>query len=112
MLGPPFLRQNDHMEKIRYVLSENMKKIREVHQMSQLTLAERAELSVQMIRDIEAGRRWPSASSFEYIAEGLEVRVGDLLQEFPKAQTNPLEIKRALKLLCEVYGYDLTKTKH
>ncbi len=79
--------------------------------MSQLSLAERSNLSVQMIRDIEAGRRWPSANSFEFIAKSLEVRVGDLLQEFPKAQSNPTELKKALKLICEIYGYDLIKLK-
>lgn len=79
--------------------------------MSQLLLAEKANLSVQMIRDIEAGRRWPSANSFEFIAKSLEVRVGDLLQEFPKSQTNHSDVKRALKIICEINGYDIIKLK-
>ncbi len=79
--------------------------------MSQLILAEKSNLSVQMIRDIEAGRRWPSANSFEFIAKGLDVRVCDLLQEFPKSQSNHLDLKKALKLICEIYGYDVVKLK-
>ncbi|MES2529250.1 MAG: helix-turn-helix transcriptional regulator [Bdellovibrionota bacterium] len=99
------------MEKIKVVLSANMKSYRTHHKMSQLILAEKSNLSVQMIRDIEAGRRWPSANSFEFIARGLEVRVGDLLQEFPKSQSNPSELKKALKIICEIYGYDIIKLK-
>jgi transcriptional regulator with XRE-family HTH domain len=103
--------QNNRMEKIKFVLSANMKNMRANHKMSQLTLAERANLSVQMIRDIEAGRSWPSANSFEFIAKGLEVRVGDLFQEFPKSQSNPTDVKRALKIICEIYGYDIVRLK-
>lgn len=99
------------MEKIKFVLSANMKSIRANNKISQLTLAERANLSVQMIRDIEAGRRWPSANSFEYIAKGLDVRVGDLFQEYPKSQLNPVDVKKALKIICEIHGYDIIKPK-
>lgn len=99
------------MEKIKSVLSLNMKKIREMRKMSQLSLAEKSGLSVQMIRDIEAGRKWPSAASFEVIAKALDVRVSDLLQEYPKSETNSVELKKALKLICEIHGFDVVKIK-
>lgn len=88
-----------------------MKKIREVNKLSQLSLAEESDLSVQMIRDIEAGRRWPSAASLESIAKALNVRVSDLFTEYSKSQTNPAEMKKALKLIAEIHGFDLVKLK-
>jgi transcriptional regulator with XRE-family HTH domain len=98
------------MEKIQTTLSSNMKKIREVNKLSQLSLAEESDLSVQMIRDIEAGRRWPSASSLESIAKALDVRVSELFIEYPKNQ-NAVELKKALKVLSENFGYDIVKLK-
>lgn len=98
------------MEKIKKTLSANMKKAREIHRMSQLSLAEKSNLSVQMIRDIEAGRRWPSAASLEAVARALNMRVSDLFMEYHR-DLSSLEIKKALKTICEAHGLDVAKAK-
>lgn len=66
------------MESIRLVLAHNMKNLRKQRKMNQETLAERARLSVGMIKNIELGKRWPSPATTEAIAKGLGVTVGEL----------------------------------
>ncbi|MBO4704265.1 MAG: helix-turn-helix transcriptional regulator [Spirochaetaceae bacterium] len=59
------------------ILSRNIKKYRG-NIMTQEALAEKAELSVQLINAIEGGRKWVSKSSLARIASALGVEVYQL----------------------------------
>ncbi|MCL2196713.1 MAG: helix-turn-helix domain-containing protein [Treponema sp.] len=62
--------KNSH-EPIRIIFAKNLKKHRENLRYSQEKLAEKAELSVQTIKDIEGGRRWVSDDSLSKLAKAL-----------------------------------------
>ena len=59
------------------ILSKNIKKYRG-NTLTQEALAEKAELSVQLINAIEGGRKWVSKASLSKIAAALNVEVYQL----------------------------------
>ena len=70
------------------ILSENIKKYRKGI-FTQESLAEKTELSVQLINGIEGGRKWVSRESLPKIAEALNV---DVYQLFVPQTVNPIII--------------------
>ena len=76
-------------EKIRQILSENIKKRRECLGLSQEKLAEMADLSVQTINTIEGCRMWVSDKSITRLARALEQEVFQLFIPCQSAKTSP-----------------------
>ena len=58
--------------KVRKILSSNLKKYREKLGLSQEKLAENAEISTMMVKDIEACRTWVSDKTLESLATALK----------------------------------------
>ncbi len=71
------------------ILSENIKKYRKGI-FTQESLAEKTELSVQLINGIEGGRKWVSRDSLTKIANALNIEVYQLF--IPKNH-NPIKIE-------------------
>jgi len=65
--------------KVRKILSSNLKKNREKLGLSQEKLAENAEISTMMVKDIEACRTWVSDKTLESIAAALKTDIYCLL---------------------------------
>jgi transcriptional regulator with XRE-family HTH domain len=65
--------------KARKVLSFNLKKYREKLGLSQEKLAENAEISTMMVKDIEACRTWVSDKTLENLATALKTDIYCLL---------------------------------
>jgi len=85
--------------KIRKILSFNLKKYREKLGLSQEKLAEKAEISTMMVKDIEACRTWVSDKTIESLAIALQTDIYLLLmpdtvyeEEINKVIQNDLEI--------------------
>ena len=55
-------------------LSRNMKEARKLHGYSQLKLAEICKVSTSYIGEIEIGRKFPSATTLQKIADALHLR--------------------------------------
>ena len=73
-------------------LSFNLKKIRKTLGFSQEKLAEKAQISFQMINDIEGYRRWPSEKTLSKLANALQTDVYTLfLPENTDAQATPFQ---------------------
>ncbi|MDR2478593.1 MAG: helix-turn-helix domain-containing protein [Treponema sp.] len=64
---------------IRKILSFNLKKYREKLGLSQEKLAENAEISTMMVKDIEACRTWVSDKTLESLAKALKTDMYCLL---------------------------------
>jgi len=84
--------------KVRKILSSNLKKYREKSGLSQEKLAENAEISTMMVKDIEACRTWVSDKTLESIATALKTDIYRLLmpdtvyeEEINKTIRNDLE---------------------
>jgi len=87
---------------LRKVLSANLKKYRNIEGISQEKLAERTDLSEQLIKDIEGCRSWVSDKTVVKLAIALKVEVYQLL--YPQTEASrlypirlPSELLRNLK---------------
>lgn len=69
------------MKDIRYIIADNMKLYRKKQKLTQIKLAELADLSVDSIKRIEAGQRSMSLENFLRLAEALQVSLSFLLYE-------------------------------
>jgi transcriptional regulator with XRE-family HTH domain len=68
------------MEDVRQLLARNMKRCRERLGLTQEKLAARAGCSTTFIANLEIGRRFPSAASFDRLASALEVHPSELFR--------------------------------
>jgi transcriptional regulator with XRE-family HTH domain len=66
-------------ENLRKILSLNIKKYRGIRRFSQEKLAEKTELSVQLIKDIEGCRSWVSDKTIIKLARTLDVEAYQLI---------------------------------
>jgi transcriptional regulator with XRE-family HTH domain len=66
------------MTDIRLILAENMKKFRKIQRISQEKLAEKIRTAPNYIAMIEVGKKFPSASMLERIAQALNVDTPEL----------------------------------
>ncbi|MBD5535909.1 MAG: helix-turn-helix transcriptional regulator [Lachnospiraceae bacterium] len=69
------------MKDIRYIIADNVRLYRKQRNLTQLELAERADLSVDSIKRVERGSRTMSLENFMRIADALDVSVSHLLYE-------------------------------
>ena len=64
---------------VRKILSSNLKKHRQKLGLSQEKLAENAEISAMIVKDIEACRTWVSDKTLESLAAALKIDIYRLL---------------------------------
>jgi transcriptional regulator with XRE-family HTH domain len=67
-------------KELRAIFCKNIKQFRIRNNWSQVTLAQKAGVSVNFINDIEAGKKWASPVTMIKIAEALDVYVYELLK--------------------------------
>jgi len=72
---------------LRNLLSANIKKYRHRRNLSQFSLAAKADLSTNFLADIEAGSTWVSSLTLIKLAKTLEIEVYELLK--PEAADVP-----------------------
>ena len=85
------------MNDCRKLLTQNMKKYRQILGISQVTLAEKVGCSTTLIGNIEIGKRFPSADNINRIAKALEVKVADLFSEQEPESMKVMASKQELK---------------
>lgn len=69
------------MKDIRYIIADNVRLYRKQRNLTQLELAERADLSVDSIKRVERGSRTMSLENFMRIADALNIPLTYLLYE-------------------------------
>ena len=76
------------MTKVQELLIVNLKRARFNKGFSQMSLAERANLSVGFIGDIESGKKFPSVNSIQKIVDSLEIQPYELFIDVNDSQIN------------------------
>ena len=66
---------------VKYIIADNEKLYRKREKLTQMELAERAELSLDSIKRIESGKRTMSLENFLRVADALHVPLSFLLFE-------------------------------
>lgn len=69
------------MKDIKYIIADNVRLYQKQRNLTQLELAERADLSIDSIKRVECGSRTMSLENFMRIAKALDVPVSYLLYE-------------------------------
>jgi transcriptional regulator with XRE-family HTH domain len=87
-------------QEIRSILAQNIKSFRAQNGWSQADLAERANISIPFLSDIERGNKWPFPETLEKIAKSFEVDVFELFhKESPSIKENRDYTERVVKEL-------------
>ena len=73
--------ENQRVKNIRYIIADNLKLYRKKQKLTQMKLAELADLSLDSIKRIEAGQRSMSLENFLRLSEALQVPLSFLLYE-------------------------------
>jgi transcriptional regulator with XRE-family HTH domain len=67
-------------KELRTVLGINLKKLRSRRNWSQMELAEKADISMNFLSEIERGNKWPYPDTLQNLASALNVEVFELFR--------------------------------
>ena len=74
-------------KQLRAILGSNLRKFRGRRKWSQMELAEKADISMNFLSEIERGNKWPSSETLQNLADSLNVEVYELFR--PEGGVNP-----------------------
>ena len=79
---------------VRELLGKRIQFYRKQRQLSQATLAEKANISVTFLSKIERGIKYPTSDTISGIANGLGVELGELFQQVEMSTTHQIMLDR------------------
>ena len=88
-------------QELRVILGKGIRFYRQQRQLSQAALAEKANISITFLSNIERGVKYPTSDTLSAIANGLEVEVYELFRH----DNSPVENRE----LFERFKVDITK---
>lgn len=94
------------MKDIKYIIADNIKLYRKKENLTQMELAERADLSLDSIKRLERGLRTMSLENFLRVSDALHVPLSYLLYEKREDASESEQIKEIL------YGRSLKQRKY
>ena len=65
---------------LRAILSQNIRRFRGYRRLSQADFAEKIDISIPFLSDIENGKKWVSPATLVKIAEALNIEIYELLK--------------------------------
>jgi len=68
-------------KEIRTILGSNLRKYRSIRDWSQMELAEKADISMNFLSEIERGNKWPYPDTLQNLAAALNVEVYELFKD-------------------------------
>ena len=80
----PYSMENKHL---RTILGSNLRIFRNRREWSQMELAEKANISMNFLSEIERGLKWPYPETLQNLADSLGVEVYELFR--PESEANP-----------------------
>jgi len=93
---------------LRQILSKNIKSLRSQRSLSQIELAEKADISIPFLSNIERNNKWPHPETLVKIAKALDVEVHILFQK--KMPIQPAIARNTLKQFKKDVSVSLHKT--
>ena len=67
-------------EGLRTILGANLRKFRNRREWSQMELAEKANISMNFLSEIERGLKWPYPENLQNLADSLDIEVYELFR--------------------------------
>ncbi len=87
---------------LRQILSQNIKRYRAYHKISQAELAEKVEISIPFLSDIENGKKWLSPRTLTKMANALKIEAYELLR--PETDIPDTSINVIKKYTSDIYN--------
>jgi transcriptional regulator with XRE-family HTH domain len=84
-------------QEIKSTLGKNIKLVRNLRKYSQEVLAEKADISITFLSNIERGLKYPKPAVLSQIAKGLEVEVYELFKTNSKPNLAPIIVRNDSK---------------
>jgi len=97
-------------QEIKTAFGKNVKNLRIHRQFSQADLAERADISITFLSNIERGIKFPKPEILSQIAEGLEVEVYELFKSNHIPNNAPKDNKKLINRLSQEVTKKVVKT--
>ena len=98
---------------LRAIFSQNIKRFRNYRKLSQADFAEKVDISIPFLSDIENGKKWVSPATLVKIAEALNIETYELLKPeniIPDNAVNILEKYTAD--IYKIFGDTLSTIQH
>ena len=93
---------------LRRILSKNIKSLRGQRSLSQIELAEKADISIPFLSNIERQNKWPHPDTLAKLAKALDVEVHMLFLE--KTPSLPANVHKTLAKFKKDIAISLHKT--
>ena len=93
---------------LRHTLSKNIKSLRSQRSLSQIELAEKADISIPFLSNIERQNKWPHPDTLVKLAKALDVEVYILFQD--KTPPVPADVQDTLVRFKKDMAVSLHKT--
>jgi transcriptional regulator with XRE-family HTH domain len=90
---------------LRHILSQNLKRYRNSRKLSQAELAEKVDISIPFLSDIENGRKWVSPATLVKFASALNIEPYELFKS-----ALPLEDSSILDKYIDEVGTAINQT--
>jgi len=96
-------------QEIKSTLGKNIKLIRNHRQYSQALLAEKADISITFLSNIERGLKYPKPAVLSQIAESLGVEVHELFKTNSKPNIAPIIVRNDSKKMLDRLSKVMTR---
>jgi len=86
---------------LRAILSQNIKNFRSYRKLSQADFAEKVDISIPFLSDVENGKKWVSPTTLAKMADALDIEAYELLKPKTIIPDNAINILE--KYTAEIY---------
>jgi transcriptional regulator with XRE-family HTH domain len=98
---------------LRAVLSQNIRRFRSYHKLSQAEFAEKIDISIPFLSDIENGKKWVSPATLLKMAEALNIEAYELLRPETIIPDNAINIlEKYTADIYQIFGDALNNIQH
>ena len=95
---------------LRAVLSQNIRRFRGYRKLSQAEFAEKVDISIPFLSDIENGKKWLSPTTLVKMADALNIEVYELLRPETIIPDNAVNIlEKYTADIYQIFGDSLSK---
>jgi len=98
---------------LRAILSQNIRRFRGYRKLSQAEFAEKVDISIPFLSDIENGKKWVSPATLVKMAEALNIETYELLKPEDIIPDNAVNIlEKYTADIYKIFGDTLNNIQH
>jgi len=100
-------------KELRAILSQNIRRFRSYRRLSQADFAEKMDISIPFLSDIENGKKWVSPATLVKMAEALSIEAYELFRPETIIPDNAVNIlEKYTADIYQIFGDSLNNIQH